>query len=218
MHTRLRMIAAGAAVALITGAASAAAASSGSSPSSSASSSGATIVKPSPTASDGKSGDPQFWLNQLAASLHIDPQRLMAALGDAKRTMGQLGVGPQDPRVAAVVAHDLGISTEKAATVVKEVFGTNGPGKGGTPSRGPGIPDQQVISTFAGILHVSQERAAQVLDQLSRIGRGISLTDPQFVAIAASLHITPQQLSQDLMTLKQDLRASMPTSTASPKS
>ncbi|HZP53899.1 hypothetical protein [Actinocrinis sp.] len=219
MHPRLRMIAASTAVALITGAASAAAASSGSSPSPSASSSG-PVAKPSPTGS-GTPGKPANWLNQLAASLHVDPQGLIAALTDAKQTMGQLGVGPTDARVVAVVAHDLGVSTHKATTVLTDVFGANGPGNPGVKSPGPSDP--QIVTALAGILHVSQARAAQVFDQLKHIqdgprGQGIDPNDPRFRAIAASLHITTQQLSQDLMTLKQELRASMPTSTASPKS
>ena len=219
MNARMRMIAAGAAVALITGAASAAAASAGSSSSPSASS-GATQVKPSPTETGGKTGDPGFWINRLAASLHVDPQRLNAALADAKETIGRLGVAPLDPRVVAVLAHDLGISTDQATTVIKDVFGTGASGK---PGPAPGAPDPRMSSTLAGILHVSQERAAQVLEQLGRIqddqrGQGIDPNDPQYRAIAASLHITPEQLSQDLLTLKQDIRSTIPTSTASPVS
>ena len=219
MHSRWRMIAASTAVALITGAAGAAAATSGSSPSPSASSSG-PVAKPSPTGS-GTPGKPADWLTQLAASLHVDPQRLIAAITDAKQTMGQLGAGPTDARVVAVVAHDLGVSTHEAAAVLTDVFGTNGPGNPGVKSPGPSDP--RIVSTLAGILHVSQARAAQVFDQLKHIqdsprGQGIDPNDPRFRAIAASLHITTDQLSQDLMTLKQDLRASMPTSTASPNS
>lgn len=219
MNARMRMIAAGAAVALITGAASAAAASAGSS-SSPSPASGAADVKPSPTATGGKTADPQYWIDQLAASLHIDPMRLNAALVDAKQTIGRLGVSPTDPRVVAVVVHDLGISTQQATTVIKAVFGNSGPGK---PGPAPGTPDPRLSTTLAGILHVSQARAAQVLEQLGRIqddhrGQGIDPNDPQYRAIAASLHITPEQLSQDLMTLKQDIRSTIPTSTASPAS
>lgn len=218
MNARMRMIAAGAAVALITGAASAAAASAGSSSSPSASSAG--DVKPSPTATGGKTGDPGYWINRLAASLHVDPQRLNAALADAKETIGRLGVAPLDPRVVAVLVRDLGISTDQATAVIKDVFGTGASGK---PGPAPGAPDPRLSSTLAGILHVSQERAAQVLEQLGRIqddrrGQGIDPNDPQYRAIAASLHITPEQLSQDLLTLKQDIRSTIPTSTASPAS
>jgi hypothetical protein len=218
MNARMRMIAAGAAVALITGAASAAAASAGSSSSPSASSAG--DVKPSPTATGGKTGDPGYWINRLAASLHVDPQRLNAALADAKETIGRLGVAPLDPRVVAVLVRDLGISTDQATTVIKDVFGTGASGK---PGPAPGAPDPRLSSTLAGILHVSQERAAQVLEQLGRIqddrrGQGIDPNDPRYRAIAASLHITPEQLSQDLLTLKQDIRSTIPTSTASPAS
>lgn len=230
MHTRYRLIAAAAAVALITGVAGGAAAattgtaspsaSASSSAPASASSASAPAPKPSPTGTgdNGKPGDKQAWLVKLAASLHVSVQKLESALIDAKQTVGRLGVGPFDPAVVAVVSHDLGISTDRAAALLKEVFGnpaSGGPGKGGNGSKGGNSsgPDQLIINTLAGILHVSDARAKQVLERLEQIsepGHGVSPQDPRFRAIAASLHLTPQQLADALMKMKQTLAASMP--------
>jgi hypothetical protein len=132
MRTRLRITAAATAVALLTAMGGAAAAStSGASPSASSvaptkpsppkpSPSKPSPPKPSPT---GKSGSQDALLDKLAASLHVSRARLDDALRDAKQTTARLGVGPLDPAVVAVVAHDLGISTAKARIVLKEVFG-----------------------------------------------------------------------------------------------
>ncbi len=210
---------------LITGTAGAAAATAPGAASQTASAS-----KPSPTGSGdhGKPGDKQAWLAKLAASLHVSVQKLEAALIDVKQTMSRLGVGPFDPAVVSVVSHDLGISTDKAVIVLKAVFGDAGsgkgdPGKGGGKGKGdpgkPGALDPLMIHTLAGILHISDARAAQVLDRLDRIeraGHGISPTDPKFRAIAASLHITPQRLADALRQLKEALAGSMPKPSSSP--
>lgn len=218
---RMRMIAAGAAVALLTGTAGAAAAATPgtASPSASASS---PAPKPSPTGGDrgGKSGGQQVWLTKLAASLHVSVTKLESALVDAKQTIGRLGVAPTDPAVVAVVSHDLGISTEQATWLLKEVF-DNGPtpGKGKGGSGGISVPDSVVIHTLAGILHIGDARAAQVLDRLERISQphsGIPADDPQFRALAASLHITPQQLIDAIRQLKQDIAGSMPKPSSPP--
>jgi len=77
----------------------------------------------------------------------------------------------------------------------------------------PGTPDPQEVQVLAGILHVSQAKAAQVLDRLDEIARqddGITPTDPKFVALAQSLHLTAQKLSDDLVQMKQDLAKLMP--------
>jgi hypothetical protein len=228
------MLAAGAAVALLTGTAGAAAAATTGSASPSAASSSAPAPKPSPTGTDnggGKPGNQPEWLAQLAASLHVNVQKLETALIDAKQTIGRLGVAPNDPAVVAVVTHDLGISADQAKHLLTEVFGDVAPGKDGSgyggsgkggpgkPGTGktpppPGTPDPKLSQTLAGILHVSDARAAQVLEQLDRIARpsrSVSIDDPQFRALAASLHLTPQQLDDALHQMKEDLRASMPS-------
>lgn len=217
---RMRMIAAGAAIALLTGTAGTAAAATPSTASPSASASSPTGTDRGGKPGD-KPGDKQAWLAKLAASLHVSVQKLESALVDAKMTIGRLGVAPTDPAVVAVVSHDLGISADKATALLKQVF-DNGPapgkGKGGDPGK-VGVPDALVIHTLAGILHITDARAAQVLDRLNRIAQphhGISPGDPQFRALAASLHITPQQLADAIRQLKQDLAGSMPKPSSSP--
>lgn len=244
MHTRMRMIAAGAAVALLTGTAGAAvAATSGTASPAASTSSPAPKPSPSGTGNGCTSGSQQEWLARLAASFHVTVPSLEAALGDAKQTIGRLGVAPTDPAVVAVVVHDLGISSDQAKQLLTEVFG-NGPnpgksgsgtgdqGKGGSGKGGkggpgttppPGTPDPQISHALAGILHVSAARAAQVLEQLDRIAwpsRSIPTDNPQFRALAASLHLTPQQLADALYQMKQALSASRPSpsSTSSPSS
>ena len=84
----------------------------------------------------------------------------------------------------------------------------------------PGTPDPKEVQVLAGILHVSQAKATQVLERLDQIARqddGITPTDPKFVALAQSLHLTPQQLSDDLVQLKKDLAKLMPNPSDSGK-
>ena len=96
-----------------------------------------------------------------------------------------------------------------------------GGGGGVTKTRPPaGTPDPKEVAVFAGILHVSQAKATQVLEQLEQIGReddGINPTDPKFVALAQSLHLTTQQLSDDLVQFKLDLAKLMPKPSGSSK-
>ena len=86
------------------------------------------------------------------------------------------------------------------------------------PTGSPGstsAPDPHAVHVLAGILHVSDARAAQVLETLDRIEHSSSNRDPvnpQFVALAASLHLTVQQLVADLQQFKQQLAAAAPQS------
>lgn len=224
MQTRMRMIAAGAVVALLTGTAGAAAAASTSTASAAASTS-SPAPKPSPTGTNdgGKPGDQQAWFAKLAAKLHVSVPKLESALRDAKMTIGTLGVAPTDPKVVAVIEHDLGISADQAKWLITQVFGAGpkpGPGKGGPGNGGQGgsgkgggqaVPESVVAHTLAGFLHVSDARAAQVLTQLEQMSRETALTDPRFEAVAASLHITPQQLVNAIDETKQAIAAHLPT-------
>jgi hypothetical protein len=100
--------------------------------------------------------------------------------------------------------------------------GCGGGGGGGvtkTPPP-PGIADAEAAQILAGIMHVSQSKAAQVLERLDEIARqddGVTPTDPKFVALAQSLHLTAQQLSDDLVQMKQDLAKLMPSPSDSSK-
>jgi len=216
MHIRMRMIAAGATVALFTGTAGVAAAATTPGAASASTNASSPAAKPVPPGKGkpgkpGKPGDKDAKLGKIAASLHVSLQKLEAALIDAKQTSGRLGVAPTDPAVVAVVSHDLGISSAKALTVIKEVFdGDTPPGKGkpGKPGGGHGVPDPQAVHVLAKILHISDARARQVLEQLDKIDQadnGVSPQDPKFKALAASLHLTPQQLMNALIQMKETL-------------
>lgn len=99
--------------------------------------------------------------------------------------------------------------------------GCGGGGGGVTKTpQPPGTPDPREIQILAGILHVSQSKATEVLDRLAQIGRqdnGLSPTDPKFVALAQSLHLTAQQLADDLRQFKQDLGKTAPAPSGSGK-
>jgi hypothetical protein len=92
-------------------------------------------------------------------------------------------------------------------------------GKGKQPVVKPGTPDPQISAALARILGVSQARATAVLERLDAIsqasGHGVEVTDPGFRSLAASLGLTPSQLSQDLVRMKQALRAAMPAPSGS---
>ncbi|MGH6656873.1 MAG: hypothetical protein ACRDVE_16905 [Actinocrinis sp.] len=208
MHIRTRMIAAGTAVVLLTGTAGAAAAAAGGakSPSPQSSAGQSAGAKPTPP---GKSGSEQQWLDQLAASLHVSVTKLQNALIDAKTTMGRLGVGPTDAAVVDAVAHDLGVSTGRARAVINQVFTDGAPTGKGKGSPAPGVSGEQAARVLAAILHVSDARAMQVLNQLDQIDRttrdGINPSNAQFRALAASLHLTPQGLISALTQWKETL-------------
>lgn len=211
MQTRMRMIAAGAVVALLTGTAGAAAASTGGSAGAAASaSSSAQNPPPGKGGNPGNPGYKQPPLPVYAAKLHVSLSQLQSALADAKMTIGKLGVAPTDPKVVAVVQHDLGITAAQAKWLVDAVFGNAGQpggpgGKGGQGNGGPAVPEQLVIKTFANVLHISESRAAQAVAQIEHMSRDTALTDPQFEALAASLHLTPQQLVDAIDQVKQEL-------------
>jgi len=89
-----------------------------------------------------------------------------------------------------------------------------------SPAPQPGTPDPKEIQVLAGIMHVSQSKAEQVLERIDRIAAqddGISPTDPKFITLAQSLHLTAQQLSDDLVQMKQDLAKLTPKPSDSAK-
>ena len=90
---------------------------------------------------DGKPGvpgaDQDTLLRKIAGSLHVSLATLEDALRDMKVTSGQLGVEPTDPRVVAVFAKDLGISSTRALEVIKEIVSQPGPVKSPAPDKSP---------------------------------------------------------------------------------
>lgn len=82
----------------------------------------------------------------------------------------------------------------------------------------PGTPDPKLSQILAGILHISQDKAAQLIERLDQIANednGITPTDPKFIALAHSLHLTPDQFAADLAQWKQDVAKTMPNPSGS---
>ncbi|MEZ0067699.1 hypothetical protein ABIA32_003714 [Streptacidiphilus sp. MAP12-20] len=225
MRRRTRIAAATAAVALLTGgtvAAAEAATSPSPSPTASSSASASASVPGDAAAKKAKAAQQELNFDQLAAKLRVTPAQLDRALADAKQSMGTRGLTKPDAVVYALVAKDLGISEGQARALVEHVFGGDQVGKQGPggklPGVKPGAPDPQIVAALAKVLGVSDAKAAAVLDQLDAVwrtsGRAES-TDPAFRAIAASLGLTPDRLAQDLVQMKESLRASMPSPSGS---
>jgi uncharacterized protein (DUF2342 family) len=88
----------------------------------------------------GKGDDQDALLRKIAASLHVSLATLENALRDMKITSGRLGVEPTDPRVVAVFAKDLKISSAEARKIIDEIVGQPGPPKPGKTPPGKTPP------------------------------------------------------------------------------
>jgi hypothetical protein len=225
MRHKTRIVTAATALVLLTGAAAGvAAAEAGSSSASPSPATGTSSAKALPDAADAnarakaKAAAQAESLDAIAARLHVTVAQLDQALADAKQYLGTHGLGKPDAAVVALVAKDLGISDGQARSLLDHVF-ASGPGFKKVPVK-PGTPDPQISAALAKVMGISQDRAASILERLDRIdaasGHGVSVTDPAFQALAASLGLSPQQLSNDLVAMKESLRASMPAPSQSP--
>jgi hypothetical protein len=224
MRPKIRIITAAAVIALLTGG-SVAAAEAATSPS--ATPSGSSSAAASPAPSDGaanarakaKAATEAESLAGIAQRLHVSVSALEHALADAKQYLGSHGLNKPDPAVCALVAKDLGISTEQARALVDHVF--SGRSEQKRPVT-PGTPDPQITAALAKVMGIGQDKAAQVLERLDAIAsasdHGVSPTDPAFRALAASLGLSADQLGHDIQRMKQSLAASMPAPSSSPNS
>ncbi|MFL6145424.1 MAG: hypothetical protein ACJ72N_26630 [Labedaea sp.] len=195
MGIRTRLIAfmmAAAALTAVAGAASASAA-----PAS------ATAPAPSGTKDGKKEGAGGVSFAQVAASLHVSEQRLAAAVDNLKRALGK---GTDESVAVAAFAKELGISPEQAKKVMQMLSGDGNkrpkPGNG----KEPGVP-AEAVELLATELHISAARAGQVfrdLDNVKANGADV-VKDPEFIAMAKGLGITPQRLLAALIKVKQEL-------------
>lgn len=148
-------------------------------------------------------GISQAELAKVAASLHVSVKRLTTALQNMKKAIGQ-GTSPSD--ALAAFAKELGVSVAQVKAALVELGGGAKAGK-------PGPGDQaEAARILAGELHVSVDRARQVLTEIQRLHPASHdvTTDPGFVRIARGLGITPQQLAADLVQMKEKLAGSAP--------
>jgi hypothetical protein len=165
---------------------------------------------PKTSASPGIAADPN--VARVAAQLGVSANRLLQALPKAKLAAASGGSLSGDAAARAVAA-DLGVSPAQAQRALRELLGgmqAVSDGKSAAP-----LPPNAALTTLAARLHVSPDRAAQVLDALDRManpGHGIDLASPAFAALAHSLGKTPVQLAQVLRMWKQSLGGTMPQS------
>lgn len=153
---------------------------------------------PGPGEKKGGGGISEAELAKVAASLHVSVKQLTTALVDLKKAIGQ-GTSPSD--ALAAFAKELGVSATQAKAALAELTGGAKAGKPGA------VVEAEAARILAGELHVSVDRARQVLTEIQQLrpaSRDIT-TDPGFARIARGLGITPQQLASDLVQMKQKL-------------
>lgn len=174
----------------------------------SASASATTGVKTPPPGKGSGGGIDQGVLAKVAASLHVSVQQLTTALVDMKKAIGQ---GDTPAQALAGFAKELNITLAQAKTALAALSGDGKAGKPGKP--GSGVPEQ-AIHLLADELHISVQRAGQVISQLEKLQptSGDITADPGFVRIAHGLGITPQQLANALIDVKRKLAGSTPRS------
>lgn len=224
MRPKTRIVTAATAMVLLTGtgagvAAAVGSSSTGSSPSPSPSGSAAGFLPDGGNArAKAKEAAQAGSRGAIAARLHVTVAQLDRALADAKRYLGTHGLGKPDDALIALVAKELGVSAGQARTLLDHVF-EGGPGFRKAPVK-PGTPDPQVSAALAKVMGISQDRAASILERLDQVAAAsddrMTVGNPRFRALAASLGLTPDQFLHDLIATKQALRASMPTPSQSP--
>jgi hypothetical protein len=148
-------------------------------------------------------GGDQAQLAKVAAGLHVSVHRLITALDNLKKAIGQ---GTSKPDALAAFAKELGVGVEQAKAALGEL---GGGGKVKMP--GSGVP-AEAVRLLAGELHISLDRARQVFGDIEKLrptSRDIT-TDPGFIRIARGLGITPKQLVAALTDMKEELAGSAP--------
>ncbi len=200
MHSKAKMGAAVAALALLAGTTGSAAAASGGA-SAMSTKTAAPLAATSPTKTGTASKEEGDWIGQLAARYHVSPAALDTALLEVKGLLGR-GVPPQDPKAVGLIVNELGLSEATARSLLADVFGNGASGRDATQ-----VSDARTAHVLAQLLGVDDARGMQVLHALQALGASAK-QDPDnagFAAIAASLRLTTAQLNQVLVELKQQL-------------
>ena len=192
MGIRTRLIAAALAAAMLTTMAAVATASA------------VPASRTAPAASgDKKDGvDKDAVLAKVAASLHVSVQQLVTALDQLKQAVGN---GASKTEAVAAFAKELKVSVADADKALQALSSAGKQKPKPKPGRDK-LPEE-VVKLLAKELHISADRARQVLNDLEKVnGKSEDIVkDPAFIAIAKGLGITPQQLLAALVKVKQEV-------------
>ena len=164
----------------------------------------ATQASPAASAPDGSTKDKgrDDVLAAVAASLHVTVKQLTTALENLKRAIGS-GTGKE--AAVAAFAKELKISVADAEKAL-QALSSDGKEKPGNGKEKPGVP-REAVKLLAAELHISADRARQVFNDLEKVKGKDVRADPEFIAIANGLHITPQRLLDALIAVKKQLAA-----------
>jgi hypothetical protein len=175
---------------------------------------GTAAAPASPTASapsghnkdDKGKKDKDSTVAMVAASLHVSVRQLVTALDHLKQALGN---GAAKADAVAAFARELKVSVADAEKAL-QALSSDGKQKP-KPGKEPGAPDE-VVKLLAAELHISADRARQVLTDLDKVkaNGGDVVKDPAFVAIAKGLGITPQRLLAALLAVKQKVVGDKP--------
>lgn len=144
-------------------------------------------------AGKGDKGDKGDVLAKVAASLHVTVKQLVTALEHFKQALKK---GASEEEAMKAFAKELKISLAQAKEALQQLSGKDK----------PGVPDE-AVKLLAAELHISTARASKVFSDLDKIKKtpGDIVKNPDFIAIAKGLGITPQRLLDALIKVKQEV-------------
>jgi hypothetical protein len=143
----------------------------------------------------------------------LNAAKIQQALIDIKMSFAAKGTFPKggllDPAVVRVFARKLGIPVAKARAVLKFLdAGSGKTGKGNGKPAGDGKIPPQVVAYLSKALHISPARATALFAQVQKLSvanNGVTVKNPAFVKLAASVNLSPQRLMDVLVAMKKAL-------------
>jgi regulator of replication initiation timing len=138
------------------------------------------------------------FLAKVAASLHVSVKQLVTALDHLKQALGK---GVSEEEALKAFAKELKITLTQAKEALKQLSAKDK----------PGVP-AEAVKLLAAELHISADRASKVFNDLDKVRKtpGDIVKNPDFIAIANGLGITPERLLAALIKVKQEV-AEKPT-------
>jgi hypothetical protein len=130
--------------------------------------------------------------------------------GPSTKDRTSKGVDLLSPAVVRVFAKSLGVSTSRARAVLTFLqAGWKNAGRDSKPGKPPAEESAAAVKFLVGELHISKAQAEKVWATLQKMS-GTSEQDPAFAALARSLHVTPERLTEVLVNLKKFLGSLQP--------